>query len=60
MNTLQLQLIDYYLDYVNNYITVGRFAEHKGISDSTAGAMIREGRVLYEFQLQLNKLNRKA
>ena len=30
------QLINYYLDYVNNYLTVDLFAEHHGLSKDHA------------------------
>ena len=41
-------LIDKYLDYVNNYITVSKFAEHNGISEQLANMVINEGRELYQ------------
>ena len=31
-----------YLDYVNNFLTVGAFAEHYGISEELATAIINE------------------
>jgi hypothetical protein len=33
-----------YLEYVNDFITVARFAEHHEISEGLANAIIEEGR----------------
>lgn len=33
-----------YLDYVNNFITVEKFAEHYGVSEGLARVMIEEMR----------------
>ena len=38
MKTLEVM----YLDYVNNFLTVGAFAEHYGISEELATAIINE------------------
>lgn len=39
-----------YLDYVNNFITVGCFAEHYNLTESEAIAVITEGRkICYKF-----------
>lgn len=37
-----------YLDYVNNFLTVERFAEYYQISEEYASAIIKEGRKLIE------------
>lgn len=37
-----------YLDYVNNFLTSARFAEHYGISNQLAGLIILEGSNLYK------------
>jgi hypothetical protein len=37
-----------YLDYVNNYLTITTFAEHKGLTYDEAEALIRLGRGLHE------------
>jgi hypothetical protein len=44
------QLVQMYLDWVNNYLTVEVFAEHYGLSVPTAQAMIDLGR---EFRMDL-------
>ena len=39
----------FYLDWVNNFLTVGRFCEHYEISDLSVGkAVINLGRLLHE------------
>lgn len=44
MNTF----INMYLDWVNNYLSVEVFAEHKQISVNLACLIIKEGRILHE------------
>ena len=38
------QLIAVYLDYVNNFVSVGGFADHYGLYDDEAGELIRIAR----------------
>lgn len=40
--------IENYLDYLNNYLTIECFADHKGISDELVKFVIKEGRKLHE------------
>lgn len=40
-------LIDIYLDYVNNYLTVERYAECNGLHDSEAKTLIELARTVY-------------
>lgn len=49
--------MEYYLDYVNNYLTVEKFAEDNGISITDAKTIIRIGK---KYHNQLNKLLKKA
>ena len=44
----EMAMADAYLDYSNNYLTLERYAEDKGISDNLAGFMIAEGRKLQD------------
>ena len=37
-------LISAYLDYVNNYLTVGTFAEHYGLTEDEAESLIELGK----------------
>jgi len=37
-----------YLDYVNNYLTVGRFGEHNGLDFDQADVMLEIGKALHE------------
>ena len=40
-----------YLDWVNNFLTLERFAEHYGIDCETANHVIVEGRCAHEFMV---------
>ncbi len=42
------QLIEWYLDYVNNFISVEKFAEYYGISADQAWIVIQLGRTINE------------
>lgn len=45
-----------YLDYVNNFVTVERFAEHYGLSIDGANLIINQGRELQKpIELQITK-----
>ena len=48
--------MEYYLDYVNNYLTVEKFAENNGITKTEALTIIRIGK---KYHNQLNKLLKK-
>jgi len=37
-----------YLEYVNDYLTITTFAEHKGLTGDEANDLIRLGRVVHE------------
>jgi len=53
MNTLKLDIQALYLDYVNNFLTVEKFAEHYGISFQLADMIISEGKERHEFMVSL-------
>ncbi len=55
MKTLKEQMHAAYLDYVNNFITIEKFAEHYGISENLARVMIGEMRDYHEFLASLTK-----
>lgn len=40
-------MIDIWLDYWNNYLTVGRYAECNGLTDSQASDLIGIARAVY-------------
>lgn len=40
-------LIDAYLDYVNNYLTVSKYAEHNGLTFEQGKALLTLGAELY-------------
>lgn len=42
--TLKQIIREFFLDYTNNYLTIERFAEDKGISETDAKTIIRLGK----------------
>ena len=48
-------LREIYLDYVNNYLTVDKFAEHNGIHPTDARRLLSIGQVLHEDYVKLVK-----
>lgn len=48
-------LIQMYLDWFNNFLTVPRFAEYYNISETFADEIIRQGRQIYEQQINGGK-----
>ena len=46
--TLKETIQDTYLEYVNDYLTITTFAEHKGLTYDEAEDLIRLGRKLHE------------
>lgn len=48
MKNLRLYLIDVYLDYFNNYLTVEKFAEHNEVEILTARKILQIGKGLHE------------
>jgi len=46
--SLRTILSELYLDYVNNYLTVEKFAEHHEVSFFMAMQIIEEGRAIHE------------
>lgn len=48
MNNPTLDIVALYLDYVNNFLTVERFAEHYEVSFQLADLIISEGRERHE------------
>lgn len=40
-------LINAYLDYVNNYLTIEKYAEHNGLTNEQANRLIDLGRDIY-------------
>ena len=43
-------LHEFYLDYVNNYISVAKFAEHRGLHEQEAYALLRLAETVYNNQ----------
>ena len=41
------QLINVYLDWVNNFLTIGGFAEYYGLTDNQADTLINLAREVY-------------
>jgi hypothetical protein len=42
------QLVDWFLDYMNNFCTVAGFADHYGISEKQAIKLLELGRELHK------------
>lgn len=53
--TLKATIQEAYLEYVNDYLTITTFAEHKGLTYDEAEALIRLGRNLHERIVEENK-----
>lgn len=41
-------LIDLYLDYINNYLTIEKFAEHNGLHNKEAKNLLNLAAIIYE------------
>ena len=50
-------LINKYLDYINNYLTLGTFAEHNELSNEDAMAVLQMGKKYHEEYVHIMKLN---
>lgn len=48
MNKLKQELINFYLDWVNNFASLSRVAEHYSITESEADQLIDMGRKYHE------------
>ena len=44
---MSVQVIDFYLDWVNNYLTIEKIAEHHGLDVDDARALITMGRFMH-------------
>jgi len=53
--TLKETIQDAYLEYVNDYLTITTYAEHKGLTWDEANDLIRLGRKLHERIVEENK-----
>jgi len=53
--TLKETIQESFLDYVNNYLTITTFAEHKGLTYDEAEDLIRMGRKLHERIVEENQ-----
>ena len=49
-------LIEFYLDYVNNYVSIARVAEDYGFTVEFVRAGIAEGRRLHELRVEQEKM----
>ena len=45
--SIRSQLIETYLDYRNNYLTIETFADHNGMTENQAEILIALGRNLF-------------
>lgn len=51
MNKPTIDIEALYLDYVNNFLTVEKFAEHYGVSFQLADLIISEGRERHQLSV---------
>ena len=47
MKEFRSVMIEYYLDYRNNYLTMDKFAEHNGLTLDQAIDLIRAAKVIF-------------
>lgn len=57
--TLKEQLHEAYLDYVNNFLTIEKFAEHYGISYFLACQLIEDMTEYHEFLASIEKAKKE-
>ncbi len=50
---MSVQVIDFYLDWVNNYLTVEKIAEHHGLDVDDARALITMGRFMHHRHIEV-------
>ncbi len=55
MKTTIEVLQNYYLDYRNNFLTIGAFADYYCIPDAAATFLIEAGKSSHEFLVNLHK-----
>ena len=48
-------LIEFYLDWVNNYLTVSKMAEHYNLSNDTVKHLIEAGKIEHEKEVIFQK-----
>lgn len=53
---MKQKLIDFYLDWVNNFISVGQMAEHYEITLGECTKLITIGQKYHELNVELHKL----
>tara|TARA_R110000764_G_scaffold233143_1_gene325869 strand:- start:499 stop:690 length:192 start_codon:yes stop_codon:yes gene_type:complete len=50
---MSVQVIDFYLDWFNNYLTVDKIAEHHGLDVDDAKALISMGRYMHHRHVEM-------
>jgi hypothetical protein len=53
LTTFQKQLADLYLEFFNDFLTVGRFAEYYGIPETLVDEIIKAGKDLHERRVEV-------
>lgn len=56
---MKKQLIEFYLDWVNNYLSPAKMASDYGITESQCKTLINIGRELCNAEVELKKQNLK-
>lgn len=54
---MKKQLIDLYLDYVNNWLTTGKMADYYGLDTSDLETLIAIGKKYHEENVTLQPIN---
>jgi|TARA_R110002033_G_scaffold145125_1_gene182929 hypothetical protein len=50
---MSVQVIDFYLDWLNNYLTFEKIAEHHGLDVDDAKALISMGRYMHHRHVEM-------
>lgn len=53
---MKQQLIDFYIDWVNNFVSISSMADHYGLSDPQVRKLIDIGRELNDEAVKVKKL----
>jgi hypothetical protein len=53
---MKQKLIEIYLDWVNNFLTVARFSEYYGFTEDESKVLIELGKKYHEIQVETRKI----
>lgn len=52
---MKQQLIAFYLEWLNDFLTIGRFAEYYGFANEEANLLVDLGRKYHNIQVEMRK-----